>query len=287
MGEGTYMATLLSEKTKIKQVTLVVSNVELMIQFYTSILGFKLTKREGEFVYLSTSESKNEILILKEQKDAVQNHKTTGLYHIAFLLPTRKDLGNMLLRLLQYRIELGAADHGYSEALYFNDPEGNGIEIYWDKPKKFWDIRSNGEIIGVTEELDGEALVSKADGQWKGIPSETIIGHVHLQVINLEETGKFYEDIGFRRTSDFGRRAKFFAAEGYHHHIGINTWAGNDLPPRSEKQLGLTEYMFLLEEKEQFNCLLDRLVANEIEFDRVGDQVRIKDPNGMNLIFSS
>lgn len=287
MGEGTHMTTLLSEKTKIKQVTLIVRELDSMIQFYTSVLGFSLTSREGQIAYLSTSESKKEMIIFKEQKDAVQSHQTTGLYHIAFLLPTRKDLGNMLIRLLQHQIEIGAANHGYSEALYFNDPEGNGIEIYWDKPKSLWDIRPNGEIIGVTEELDGDSLVSEADGQWEGIPVETIIGHVHLQVANLAETEKFYENIGFKRTSDFGRRAKFFAAGEYHHHIGTNTWAGNYLPIRLEKQLGLAEYQFSLNEENHLERLINRLVENNIEFAKVEDQVRIKDPNGMYLVFKS
>ncbi|MHC5229013.1 VOC family protein [Enterococcus sp. LJL99] len=281
------MTVLLSEKTKIEQVTLVVRDLDSMIQFYTSVLGFELISKEGQIASLSTSDSKKELLIFKEQKDAVQNHQTTGLYHIALLLPTRKDLGNMLVRLLQHQIELGAADHGYSEALYFNDPEGNGIEIYWDKPKSFWDIRPNGEIIGVTEELDGDSLVSEADGQWDGIPVGTIIGHVHLQVANLVETEKFYESIGFKRTSDFGHRAKFFAAGDYHHHIGTNTWAGNHLPIRSEKQLGLAAYMFSLGDKEQLKHLINRLVEKNIEFDEIEDQIRIKDPNGMDLVFIS
>lgn len=279
------MTVLLSEKTQIKQVTLVVSDLDSMIQFYTSVLGFTLAKRKGQFAYLTTGNNKNELLVFKEQQGAVQNHQTTGLYHIAFLLPTRKDLGNMLLRLLQHQMELGAADHGYSEALYFNDPEGNGIEIYWDKPKSFWDIRPNGEIIGVTEELDGDSLVSEADGQWEGIPLKTIIGHVHLQVANLAETEKFYESIGFKKTSNFGHRAKFFAAGDYHHHIGTNTWAGNNLPLRAEKQLGLAEYMFLLDDTEQLKRLVNQLVENHIEFDEVEDRVKIKDPNGMSLIF--
>lgn len=281
------MTVLLSEKTKIEQVTLVVRDLDSMIQFYTSVLGFELVSKEGQIASLSTSDSKKELLIFKEQKDAVQNHQTTGLYHIAFLLPTRKDLGNMLVRLLQHQIELGAADHGYSEALYFNDPEGNGIEIYCDKPKSFWDIRPNGEIIGVTEELDGDSLVSEADGQWDGMPVGTIIGHVHLQVANLVETEKFYESIGFKRTSDFGHRAKFFAAGDYHHHIGTNTWAGNHLPIKSEKQLGLAAYMFSLGDKEQLKHLINRLVEKNIEFDEIEDQIRIKDPNGMDLVFIS
>ncbi|MRT18448.1 VOC family protein, partial [Vitellibacter sp. q18] len=101
------------------------------------------------------------ILVLKELTAGEENQGTTGLYHIAFLLPTRKDLGNMLLWLLQENVQIGAADHGYSEALYLSDPENNGIEIYWDKPEEVWDIRPNGEIIGVTEELDGDSLAAE------------------------------------------------------------------------------------------------------------------------------
>ena len=100
-------------------------------------------------------------------------------------------------------------DHGYSEALYLSDPENNGIEIYWDKPEEVWDIRPNGEIIGVTEELDGDSLAAEADGHWLGISEGSKIGHIHLKVADLDTTETFYKNLGFGLKSNFGQQAKF------------------------------------------------------------------------------
>ena len=130
--------------------------------------------------------------VLKELTAGEENQGTTGLYHIAFLLPTRKDLGNMLLWLLQENVQIGAADHGYSEALYLSDPENNGIEIYWDKPEEVWDIRPNGEIIGVTEELDGDSLAAEADGHWLEFPK--VLNWAHsFESTDLDATETFYK----------------------------------------------------------------------------------------------
>ena len=115
----------------------------------------------------------------------------------------------MLLWLLQENVQIGAADHGYSEAPYLSDPENNGIEIYWDKPEEVWDIRPNGEIIGVTEELDGDSLAAEADGHWLGISEGSKIGHIHLKVADLDATETFYKNLGFGLKSNFGQQAKF------------------------------------------------------------------------------
>lgn len=105
--------------------------------------------------------------------------------------------------------KLAQRDHGYSEALYLSDPENNGIEIYWDKPEEVWDIRPNGEIIGVTEELDGDSLAAEADGHWLGISEGSKIGHIHLKVADLDTTETFYKNLGFGLKSNFGQQAKF------------------------------------------------------------------------------
>ncbi|MDK7259036.1 VOC family protein, partial [Streptococcus agalactiae] len=100
----------------------------------------------------------------------------------------------------------------------------------WDKPEEVWDIRPNGEIIGVTEELDGDSLAAEADGHWLGISEGSKIGHIHLKVADLDATETFYKNLGFGLKSNFGQQAKFFAAGQYHHHIGTNTWSGKQLP---------------------------------------------------------
>lgn len=216
------MSMQLPAETIVKQVKLKVANLEVMTEFYTGMIGLVLLKQDGNTTFLGAQDSSEVILILEELSEPAVKLETTGLYHTAFLLPSRKDLGNSLLWLLQNQVEIGAADHGYSEAIYLSDPEGNGIEIYRDKPMSEWDIREDGEIVGVTEELDGDAVVGAADGNWLGLAPGSKIGHVHLQIADLYETEAFFEKLGFSLKSNFGRRAKFFAAGNYHHHIGTN-----------------------------------------------------------------
>lgn len=186
---------------------------------------------------------------------------------------------------MQNNQELGAADHGYSEALYLTDPEGNGLELYHDKPMSEWDIREDGEIIGVTEELDGGAVAEAADGQWLGLAPGSRIGHVHLQVSDLIVTQRFYEQLGFSLVSNFGRQAKFFAAGNYHHHIGTNTWAGRQIPLRKKEQLGLTKYTFQLSSREVAKELTSHLESQQQVFEEQDNEIILMDPNGLFISF--
>ncbi|MGX7244527.1 VOC family protein [Enterococcus quebecensis] len=279
------MVTKLPPETIVKQVKLNVQNLEMMTDFYTKMIGLVLLKKEGNTTFLGVQESSEPILILEELVDPVVKNNTTGLYHTAFLLPSRKDLGNSLLWLMQNNVDIGAADHGYSEAIYLTDPEGNGIEIYRDKPKSEWDIRADGQIIGVTEELDGDGVVAEADRQWLGMAPGSRIGHVHLQVADLDETEAFYEQLGFSLKSTFGRRAKFLAAGEYHHHIGTNTWNGEHVPLIGENQLGLVWYTFQLPSREAFELFMKQLAETNLDYVSENEQVTIKDPNGMEIKF--
>ena len=166
--------------------------------------------------------------------------KATGLYHTAFLVPSAADLGGVLLHLLNTNTALiGGANHGYSEALYLQDPEDNGIEIYHDNPVEVWDVRTDGQIIGITEELDATRLIENAKITSK-MPSGTKIGHIHLQVNSLANNLAFYQDIlGFDLKSNLANSAYFLADGLYHHHIATNIWAGENLPLRKDSELGL------------------------------------------------
>lgn len=279
------MVVILPKETMVKQVKLNVQNLEKMTEFYTKMIGLVLLKKEQNTAFLGAQDSSDPIVILEELVDPIVNDKTTGLYHTAFLLPSRKDLGNSLLWLLQNNVEIGAADHGYSEAIYLTDPESNGIEIYRDKPMTDWDIREDGEIIGVTEELDGDGVVAEADGKWLGMAPGSRIGHVHLQVANLDETEKFYEQLGFSLKSNFGRRAKFFAAGKYHHHIGTNTWNGVHVALIGANQLGLAWYTFQLPSREAFELFIKQLDETTVDYLNENEQVVIQDPNGMQIKF--
>lgn len=279
------MVYTLPKEIIVKQVKLKVKNLDVMTEFYTQMIGLVLLKKEQNTVFLGAQDSSEAIVVLEELAEPVMKNNTTGLYHTAFLLPSRKDLGNSLLWLMQKNVEIGAADHGYSEAIYLTDPENNGIEIYRDKPMTEWNIREDGEVIGVTEELDGDGVVAAADGQWLGMAPGSRIGHVHLQVADLDQTEKFYKQLGFSLKSNFGRRAKFFAAGDYHHHIGTNTWNSENASLIGENQLGLAWYSFQLPSREVFELFVKNL--DDIASDYVigNEQVTIQDPNGMQIKF--
>ncbi|OEH83077.1 glyoxalase [Enterococcus rivorum] len=282
------MTYRLPSDLELKEITLKVENLAEMVSFYTTIIGLSLIKQTDNLAFLGIKESTIPLLILNKIERPINKMKTAGLYHIAFLLPTRKDLGNSLLWLLQNKIEIGAGEHGYSEALYLSDPEGNGIEIYRDRPIEEWDIRSNGDIIGVVEELDSEGIMATADGHWSGFPEGTKIGHVHFQVSDLEASDRFFKDLGFSLKANFGKQAKFFAAGDYHHHIGANTWAGRKLPKMDKNQLGIDAYVFELPDKNayvNFKAHLDLLaIAYKIETE---NRLEIEDPNGITAIFTA
>lgn len=234
----------ISAATHPGHLSLKVADLEQQTNFYTEIIGLTLLKQTNWTSVLGVD--KEILLVLKKVENPLPISKKTGLFHVAFLLPTRKDLGNALIHYLTNKAPLvGASDHGYSEALYLNDPEGNGIEVYSDKPRKLWDIRSDGEIVGITIELDGDDLIESADGKWQGFPKGSSIGHVHLKVADLKQTEDFYTEVlGLDLKTNYGNQAKFFAAGDYHHHIGSNIWLGRNTPAMLENDLGLDYYTF-------------------------------------------
>lgn len=281
------MTYQLPEEISLQEVTLKVKDLDAMVSFYTSIIGLVLIKETEDTAFLGAQGSQLSLLILTKQSQLELKKAMAGLYHVAFLLPSRKDLGNSLLWLLQNKIEVGAGEHGYSEAIYLSDPEGNGIEIYRDRPRLEWDIRPSGEIIGVTEELDSEGVVAAADGKWLGLAPGSKIGHLHFQVSDLAETENFYQGLGFSLKANFGQQAKFFAAGNYHHHIGTNTWARSNLPRRTKNHLGLVSYLIELASREEFKAFEAHL--NNLEMSYIQDekgQLCLADPNGWGMKFT-
>lgn len=151
---------------------------------------------------------------------------TAGLYHFAILLPREEELGGFLRRALEERLPLtGTADHFVSQALYFDDPEGNGIEVYADRPRSDWQYRDGKLNIG-TDQLDFERLLRIADKPEKKFSSGTVLGHMHLNVSDLDSSQAFYESLGMDLILEAGRMMRFMSWDGYHHHLGINLLEG-------------------------------------------------------------
>ena len=224
----------------IGQVSLTVRDLERSGRFYQDVLGFK------EVSAGMLSAGGRTLIELHERADAIPRpRRSSGLYHFAILVPSRAALGRSLRRLADQRWPItGAADHLVSEALYLNDPDGLGIEIYRDRPRDSWTIM-DGQIAMASDPLDLQSIQDEpgAEAPWTGLDAGTVIGHVHLHVPHIEQAEAFYCDrIGFTPTLRGYPGALFVAAGRYHHHLGLNTWAGVGAPPPPENAAGLRSF---------------------------------------------
>jgi catechol 2,3-dioxygenase len=243
----------------IGQVSLTVRDLDRSALFYSDVLGFRETRRDGRTAWLgagpstgsgpprASSRGGGPVLIeLHENTSAVPKpRRSTGLYHFAILVPSRAALGRSLRRLSEKRSPLsGASDHLVSEALYLDDPDGLGIEIYRDRPRDEWPVR-NGQLAMATDPLDLQGVFDEpgAETPWDGLEPSTVIGHVHLHVPHLDTAERLYcGRIGFEPTVRGYPGALFVAAGGYHHHLGLNTWTGIGAPPPPESAVGLRAF---------------------------------------------
>ena len=232
------------------EVALNVKDLESQTAFYHQLLSLEiLSQSEGEAL-LGTGDK---ALVKLIKTDDISNPKQSyGLYHMALLLPSREDLANVFKHLLDLKIPLvGGADHGYSEAIYLEDLEGNGIELYRDKPVNKWDIREDGRIIGVTEELSAQDIYELGrDVDPFVIAEGTRMGHVHLSVKNSRESSSFYQESLSLEDKFTIPHASWIASGNYHHHLAVNEWSGKNLAPRQHGMPGLAYYVLEVENKE-------------------------------------
>lgn len=267
--------------TYVGEVGLKVMDIKKMKQFYQEIIGFDVISEEQNHVELGSG---GKVLVKLEAIEGVtpKRGRYAGLYHFAILLPTREDLGKILVHLHQKGIQLGSSDHLVSEALYLSDPEGNGIEIYRDRAPEQWNW-SNDEVSMAVDPIDAQGLVEaaqKSSEPWKGMPAATVMGHIHLHVSNLVEARDFYvEGLGFEVVSSLGGQALFLADQKYHHHIGMNVWNGTGIPALPEKRAGL-HYFTLIMEREKRNELVKKIQSLGTEIVERDNYWEVKDPSG-------
>lgn len=236
-----------SAPLEIGRVALTVNDLPTVRSFYESALGLEHLGGDGGVAHLGAGG--RAFLELREDRHARRSSpREAGLFHTAFLLPDRKALARWLLHAAEAKVPLhGASDHLVSEAIYLADPEGNGIEVYADKPREVWPVEG-GEIRMATERLDLNGLARDADGPWAGAPEGTVVGHVHLQVGAVPEAEAFYNGtLGFPITTHYPGAA-FYGAGGYHHHLATNIWNSRGAGRRSHPSTGLSDLRIVADE---------------------------------------
>ncbi len=246
----------------IGQVSLTVRELDRSLAFYRDVLGFSELRRDGRSSFLGP-EGGRVIVELHEDMAAIPKpRRSAGLYHFAILVPSRAALGRSLRRLVDQRWPMsGASDHLVSEALYLDDPDGLGIEIYRDRPRAEW-RRANGELAMATDPLDLQGVHDEpgAEAPWTGLEAATMMGHVHLHVPHLDTAEALYcGRVGFEPVVRRYTGALFVAAGGYHHHLGLNTWTGVGAPPPPEHAVGLRS--FTIESRDVQPAALDDTVT--------------------------
>ena len=251
-------------ETQMGPVTLRVASLERSAEFYEQVLGFRpvpgasagTLERSADSQVLGSEDGTPLLTLLERPGARPMPRRASGLYHFAILLPTRAELGRALRRLADAGIEVGSADHLVSEALYISDPDGNGIEIYRDRPRSAW--KWNGSTVQMAvDPLDLQGLLAEAAREPRpgtGLPAGTRMGHVHLQVSDIAQALAFYQGLlGFELTAQM-QGAAFISAGKYHHHLGLNTWQSRGAPPAPAGTAGLESLVVEvpnMEEQEQ------------------------------------
>ena len=273
---------------KIDNVILKVKDIDKMTAFYEKILGMKVRKQDSERTELGTD--KDTLLILKtNEKLNYRKPETANLYHIAYLLPERTDLAVFLRHIMDIGFDgLGAADHLVSEAIYLNDPENNGIEIYTDRNKEGWSYTNNGDVVMDTLSLNADELYYLSSNSNFRMPDGSRVGHVHMQGVNIPEIRKFYEDILLLNKTAVMPNAVFMSYDGYHHHFAFNHWDSRISKPGDNTSTGLEAIEYEID-KERYEHIKNNAEKNlkYPDLEIMDGYFTINDLNNVKLIINN
>ena len=273
---------------KIDNVILKVKDIDKMIAFYEKVLGMKVRKRDSERTELGTD--KDTLLILKtDEKLNYRKPEIANLYHIAYLLPERTDLAVFLRHIMDIGFDgLGAADHLVSEAIYLNDPENNGIEIYTDRNKERWSYTNNGDVVMDTLSLNADELYYLSSNSNFRMPDGSRVGHVHMQGVNIPEIRKFYEDILLLNKTAVMPNAVFMSYDGYHHHFAFNHWDSRISKPGDNTSTGLEAIEYEID-KERYEHIKNNAEKNlkYPDLEIMDGYFMINDLNNVKLIINN
>lgn len=277
-------------------ISLQVANLDNQLEFYQKAMGFKLHWRDGNKAALGAGEA--DLLILNEEPNVKKYRGVTGLYHVAYLFPNRRELAIAMARLFALKYPNSPTDHIMTKTTYLDDLEGNGIELYCESPEdgawtfkdgKFESYRTDGSWSDGREPLDVEALfkhIKEGDRLDTPVPPELKIGHVHLHVRDVDEAVDFYHGIigfdvmGIAKTF----QAAFVSAGGYHHHLGLNTWQGRGAPPPPPDAVGLRYYTIELPNQQAYDEVVARVDKAGISSNQTDAGLLIYDPSQNRVV---
>jgi len=263
---------------------LVVRDLPMVSSWYQQVMGLTPIDKTASGETLGVA-GRPLLTLTTQGNAAVAPRNAPGLFHTAFLVPDRTELGRWLAHIAHNNVPLqGASDHLVSEAIYLGDPEGNGIEVYRDRPRQEWNYIDDGMVKMATLPLDLQALYDEAPkDKWDGMADGTAIGHIHLQVSDIPQANAFFRDVlGLDLMATYPG-ASFFASGKYHHHVGANIWNSRGAPKRQDNMTGLADYTVHFNDPAKLETAIARLDALEIPVTRTGATVSLVDPWGIGL----
>lgn len=277
---------------RIARVDLRVRDVAAALRFYRDVVGLEVREQDDSRAALAAPGGPAFLTLDSTGVTRPADPHATGLFHIAIRFPERRFLGDVLARLAAAGTPVGAGDHAVSEALYVSDPDGNGVELYWDRPEEEWPAPVAGSLVPmVTLPVDLRNLLGEGRGEravGDRAAGGTDMGHVHLQVSDVDRTARFYVDeIGLDLTARMGADAAFLSSNGYHHHLGANTWRSRGAAPAPRDGAGLERIVFAVEGAERLESLRLRLREHGREVSGDETSVVVRDPDGIELRFEA
>jgi catechol 2,3-dioxygenase len=275
----------LDPSTRVGAVHLTVADLDRSTAYYTQAIGLRPRGGNGTVARFGSDDA--DLLVLYEEPGARPVEGHTGLFHFALLLPDRPALARWLDHAARDRVPLtGASDHLVSEALYLRDPDGHGIEIYRDRRRDQWQ-RDGDQVRMTTDPVDVASLMAAGGGEQSTLPAGTRMGHVHLHVADIPAAEAFYRDVlGFDVTAHLGDQASFFSAGGYHHHIGVNTWAGPGATPPPPGSAALRHATIVLPDAAERERVAGRALAAGAEPVEVAHGILVRDPSQNALVLT-
>jgi catechol 2,3-dioxygenase len=279
----------LPDATHLGRVRLQVADLDRSIAYYETVIGLRVLARSDNVSTLGPEGSDAVLIELRAKPGvrAVARRGAIGLYHFAILLPDRAALGRLIAHLSAIGVYAGMSDHFVSEAIYLQDPDGLGIEVYADRPRSEWRF-ADRQLAMTTNPLDVAAVVGSAGGApWTGAPAGTVIGHVHLYVRDLDEASAFYhEALGLDKVVWGYPGALFMSAGGYHHHLGTNTWAAG-APLATDDDARLIDWEITVPDAASVAHAAESLESRGANVRREGSDVEAIDPWGTKVRITS